>query len=38
LVEGHIVQPIGIISAAGDHLAGSNALDQTAGKCHVVLL
>ena len=38
LVEDHIMQSIGIISAVGNHLAGSNALDQTAGRCHVVLL
>ena len=38
LVEDHIMQSIGIISAVCDHLAGSKSLDQTAGRCHVVLL
>ncbi|CDX52942.1 hypothetical protein MPL3365_170174 [Mesorhizobium plurifarium] len=38
LVKDHIMQSIGIISAVGDHLARCDPFDQTAGRCHVVLL
>ena len=38
LVENNVVQPIGIIGPVGDHLSCRQALDQVAGRCHIVLL
>ena len=38
LVDGLLVEPVGVVGLVGDHILGGDAIDQIAGGRHVVLL